>query len=247
MAACDEQLMLDYATKFLGYGSLNSPLWLIGPEAGGGGTIQEIQERISVWEKRGRRETEDLQSYHAALSLAEKCDWSRNIQPTWGALIRVVLSMHDVDTIDRAVIVEFQKSKLGKLGGQNALLDLSQLSSPSNSGWIFGECGISWLKSREEYEARMLPVRAEILRKKLSECVTKPKLVLFYGLGHRRWWELISSRQFRQSQLANFWWTRDSETLFALIPHRNGIRGGGNGALTKFLSDVGSLIRGELH
>jgi hypothetical protein len=68
----DEQLLRDFASRFLGYGSLESKLWLIGPEAGGGEEIGEVYQRASVWSERGKRETEDLHSFHAALKLPSK-------------------------------------------------------------------------------------------------------------------------------------------------------------------------------
>jgi hypothetical protein len=61
----DEPLLMDFANQFLGYVELDSPLWLIGPETGGGQTITEVFHRAAVWEKRPRKETEDLQGYHA--------------------------------------------------------------------------------------------------------------------------------------------------------------------------------------
>src|SRR5689334_2746791 len=96
----DEQLLSGFANRFLGYGTLDSETWLIGPEPGGGPTIEDVYARASVWSERGRRETEDLQSYHddlkrklCELSLPADFDWRRNIQPTWGPLIRIILSL----------------------------------------------------------------------------------------------------------------------------------------------------------
>jgi len=85
MPTCDEQLLSDYASQFLGYGSLNSCVWLIGPEAGGGRTIDDAQNRASVWAQRGRKETEDLQGYHSGLNRPLEFDWKRNIQMDLGA------------------------------------------------------------------------------------------------------------------------------------------------------------------
>jgi hypothetical protein len=89
----DEALLLRFANRFLGYGSLKSNLWLIGPEAGGGDTIDEVYKRVSIWSDRNEREIEDLQAYHADLNLPPKHDWSRIIQPTWGPLIRIILAL----------------------------------------------------------------------------------------------------------------------------------------------------------
>jgi hypothetical protein len=247
MSKIDEQLLLDFANHFLGYGALNSPLWLIGPEAGGGATIDEVYQRALAWDDRGRKEIEDLQGYHAALGLPAKSDWTKKIQPTWGSLIRVVLALKlNGKIVDTEDVLEFQKSDLGNSGGQNSVLDLSQFSSPSMSDWNLGGCGISWLETRRDYETRILRPRHDLFRKKLA--LYKPKLVLFYGLGHQRWWERIAGSesqpiQFAPSNLPQLSWVRNEIGLVAMMPHPNGVRLPGKGAHKKFFADVGAALR----
>jgi hypothetical protein len=235
----DDDELLEFANHFLGYGKLDSALWLIGPEAGGGQTTSEVYQRASVWAKRGRKETEDLQTYHADLGL----DWTRKIQATWGPLIRVILAL-DGKRAERKDVREFQKLELGALGGQNAVLDLSQLSSPSLSTWEFHKCGISSLGSRDEYEGLFLQSRCDLLRERISRY--KPSLVLFYGLSHLRWWEHISGSQFEKSQLPQLSWARGENIFFAMIPHPRGVRIPGKGAHNRFFADVGAALRENL-
>jgi hypothetical protein len=234
----DEELLLDFASHFLGYGSLNSALWLIGPEAGGGPTINEVRQRAVVWSKRGRKETEDLQDYHTDLGI----DWTRKIQPAWGMLIRVILALNE-KRAETGDVREFQKLELGRAGGQNSVLDLGQLSSPSTSEWRLHESGIRWLATRNECEARLLPPRCDLIRVRLARY--KPRLVLFYGLSHRRWWERISARQFVPSKLHLLSWVRGEKSLFAMMPHPN-VRLPGKGARKRFFADVGATLREEL-
>jgi len=238
----DNEQLLDFANHFLGYGSLNSALWLIGPESGGGQTMNDVRQRALVWSKRGRKEIEDLHSYHADLELPTKFDWTRNIQPTWGPLIRVILAL-DGKKADREDVREFQRHELGRAEGQNSVLDLSQLSSPSTSEWELHECGISWLTTREEYEGRLLRPRCELLRERVARY--KPILVLFYGLGHQCWWEQISANQFAPSKLPQLSWVRGENSLFAMIPHPN-VRLPGKGARNRFFADVGAALRERL-
>ena len=127
-------------------------------EAGGGQTISEVRQRALVWSKRGRKETEDLHGYHADLGLPAKFDSTRNIQATWGPLIRVILAF-DGNRADTEDVREFQKHKFGRADGQNSVLDLSQLSSPSMSDWKIRDCGVGWLTTREEFETRLLRPR----------------------------------------------------------------------------------------
>lgn len=241
-----DALLLDFANNFLGYGVLNSPLWLIGPEAGGGATIAEVSQRALVWHDRGCMQIEDLQSYHAALGLSANSDWRRNIQPTWGPLIRVILALKLNGEIANArEVLEFQRTELGSFGGHNAVLDLSQFSSPSMSDWKPGGLGISWLETRQEYETRILAARRDLLRRVLARY--KPKLVLFYGLGHKRWWERIAGSetkpiQFASSELPQLSLVRNDFCLFAMMPHPNGVRLPGKGAHKKFFADVGGAL-----
>src|SRR5208282_3191475 len=130
MAAYDEQLLLNFGNRFLGFGSLNSPVWLIGPEPGGGEDVNEVYLRASLWSKRGMKETEELHGYHAGLGI----DWTGKIQPTWGALIKVLLSFRN-RAADKAAVLDFQKNELGKSDGENCVLELCPLSSPSESVW----------------------------------------------------------------------------------------------------------------
>jgi len=239
----DERLLSDFANRFLGYGSLKSNIWLIGPEAGGGQTIGEVYQRASAWAERGKKETEDLHSYHADLQLPPKYDWTRKIQPTWGPLIRVILAL-DGKRAETEDVRDFQKRELGCTGGQNCVLDLSPLLSPSGSDWKLAEFGFSWLRTREECEARLVPPRCDLLRKRLARY--KPSLVLFYGLPQQRWWELISARRFVRSKLGRLSLARGENTMFAMIPHPNGVRLPGQGTVKRFFAHVGMTLRKEL-
>jgi len=247
MPTCDEQLLFDYASQFLGYGSLNSCVWLIGPEAGGGRTIDDAQNRASVWAQRGRKETEDLQGYHSGLNRPLEFDWKRNIQKTWGALIRVILALQDGQIAKTDDVREFQRKELGRSDGNNCVLDLSQLSSPSMSEWKFEECGISWLRTREEYEARLLPQRCDLFKCRLAHY--KPRLALFYGdaLRHQGRWERIANNRFAPSELPRLSWVQGEHTLFAMMPHPRNVRVSGQGAHKRFFADVGMALRERLH
>ncbi len=216
MPKYDERLLSDFANRFLGYGSLKSNIWLIGPEQGGVGTIDDLYWRASLWSKRGEKETEDLHSYHAdlkavAIANAEvsegashaatlklsKFDWTRNIQPTWGPLIRVILALNG-EKAETQDVKDFQKRELGGVDGENCVLDLNALSSPRQSEWKqIGESGLRWLRTREQCEEHLAPLRCDLLRKRLARY--KPCLVLFYGLSHKHWWERSSLQRIRVS------------------------------------------------
>jgi len=237
----DEQLLMDYANNFLGYGELDSPLWLVGPEAGGGQTIAEVYKRATVWADRGRQETEDLQDYHKAIGI----DWSSNIQSTWGPLIRIALAARGNLAVNTKDVKEFQKNELGKLGGRNAVLDLSQLSSPSASHWDMSEFEFSWLSTREDYEANVLAARCQ----KFHELIAHyhPRLVIFYGSGHLPYWERIAKSQFRLSSVPRLYCAVGEKSLFALVPHPLAVRNPGRGSNNRYFADVGAALRKGLN
>jgi len=245
MPEVDEALLNDYASHFLGYGEMESSrVWLIGPEAGGDSSVEELRKRLAAWDELERKTTVDLQKYHARLDLPAKHDWSKNIQPTWGPLIRVILANEGRSNVSKEEVREFQIKELGRSGGTNAILDLSQLSSPSMDIWNAHESGISWLRSRAIYEERILKPRADLLRKKVESC--RPKLVIFYGLTHQRWWTHIAKQPFSRSALEKLFLAYDGETQFALMTHPNDRGFRGKGSRNKFFTEVGEILRSQL-
>jgi hypothetical protein len=255
----DEQLLSDFATRFLGYGTLDSKTWLIGPEPGGGPTIEDVYARALVWSERGRAETEDLHSYHddlkcklRELSLSANFDWRRNIQPTWGPLIRIILSLdHSRTELDTAGVREFQANELGRANGRNCVIDLMPFSSPSQTEWRLAHFGFTWLSSRREYKARLVSSRCDLVRAKLVRY--RPHLVLFYGdrLEQQEWWSTISQQQFvRSKRVDRLLLAHDARTIFGIIPHPVNINtrlpDSGPGAVKRFLAQVAAALREEL-
>ena len=222
--------------------------------------------RASLWSKRGGKETEDLHGYHDALKAvaiakAEASDGASRaaalklsqfdskgkIQPTWGPLIRVILALHG-KSAERQGVKDFQRCELGREDGENCVLDLSALSSPSKSARILDGFGYSWLR-KEEKEASLIWPRCDSLRVKLTR--HKPSLVLFYGLDEKRYWERISAQQFSPSKkLGQLWLAGGESTLFAMMPHpvnlNTRLPEKGPGAVKTFLAAVGSVLREEL-
>jgi hypothetical protein len=255
----DELLLLDFATRFLGYGSLAAPIWFVGPEAGGGASIDEVHNRAIVWDRRGRRETEDLQGYHKALKLPPRFDWEKNEQKTWAALIRVIFAIENKVPGSKDVL-RFQVEAFGKAEGRYCVLDVSQISYPSEKDWALGPTGISWLQTKDAYKARLVESRCTLLRLRMNSF--KPRLAVFYGnskeagalwrniVGMENVWKrllLPTSYQVLwtrgEPQLS---WTRNKHTLFIMMPHPNGIRPSGQGACNQFYTGLGQAIRTHL-
>ncbi len=217
---------------------MKSDLWFVGPEQGGGQDADEVYGRAVLWHERGQRETEDLPQYHEGLRKFG-VDWTYKIQPTWGCLIKIVLS-YNGEAADTESVREFQRTRLGRCGGENCLLELSPLASPSESMWKLDELGFS----RAEYESNWIPVRIETLRRRIT--AHEPRVVLFYG---SRQWDQIAGTSFGASRLNGLRIGRSQSTLFAAMPHApQGLRSlklQGRGATNSFLEQVGKVLREE--
>jgi hypothetical protein len=253
----DEALFLDFATSFLGYGSLNAPIWLVGPEAGGGASIVEVHNRIIAWDARGRKGTEDLQEYHRALKLPPKCDWAKNKQKTWAALIRIIFAIGGMEP-GRNDVLRFQVEAFGKAEGHYCVADVSQISCPSEKDWKLGPTGIGWLETKKAYKARIVERRCALFKALLNSCKA-PSLVIFCGgnedLWHRiagaeKTWErlpLPGSCQVQWSRKqAEILWRRNENTLFIIMPHPNGIRPSGQGSVPSVLRRAGAGYSGQI-
>jgi hypothetical protein len=255
----DELLLLDFATRFLGYGSLTAPIWVVGPEAGGGASIDEVHNRAIVWITRGRREIEDLQGYHKALKLPPKCDWEKNEQKTWAALIRIIFAIENKVPGPKDVL-RFQIEAFGKADGDYCALDVSQISCPNEKDWQLGPTGISWLQTKKTYKALIFGSRCKLLRSRMSS--SKPRLAVFYGISEEAkalWRNIVEvenvwKRLLLPASCQILWprgepqlsWTRNEHTLFIMMPHPNGIRPSGQGACNQFYAGLGQKIRTHL-
>jgi hypothetical protein len=132
----------EFIENFYGYGNYDGDYWFIGKEEGGGNTLNEIQERLSLWERRGKRELEDIADYHIALGDKRYFTHPFAIQSTWNKLIRMVLAVQqEPQTTD--MVRTYQREKLGRLDGDTCLLELLPLPSRSTGEWIYGNSSTS--------------------------------------------------------------------------------------------------------
>ena len=215
--------LASYLKKTFGYGSFNGQYWFVGIEQRLRGNRRQVQakfkERLKVWDKRGRKELEDLRSYHEAIQ-ENICDIKSN---TWRSLIRLMIHLEKREPT-KENILEFQRSRLGarsKNGdGDHCLVDLLPL--PCNSGneqdWPYRK----HFQKRRHYINKHAQERAELLRTRLKESTVRPRLVLFYSknksfLPH---WETIVGGKFSGSLSSKKPLIKKSgNTLFVVIAH----------------------------
>jgi hypothetical protein len=149
----------------------NVTYWFIGMEEGGGDTFENVNKRLSEWNKRGRQELEDVAEFHMAIGLGELFNESPKLQPTWNKLIRMLLSTKGQQDIQMEQVQEYQRTLLGKApDGENCLIELLPLPSPSISDWIYTRhSGLAQLADRRTYKKHYIDIRAKHIQERINQ------------------------------------------------------------------------------
>jgi hypothetical protein len=218
-------LLQQYIDRFFGYGSFETPIWLIGIEEGGGGSKQNIEDRIQSWQMSNSDELLDNYEHHKRLKATkyfEKQDGQNiKIQPTWNKLIRLLLAFNE-ETISKDVVRAFQQHRLGRKNSDHCLLEIFPLASPSNNEWKYAE----WfhenelLQSREKYQGEVGSQRLETLKHKISQY--KPQVVVCYSTKMKKYWDVLidhaATESFSMGIYAAHFVVKEG-TLYVLCPH----------------------------
>ena len=185
-----ENLLLNYAENFAGYGNLRAPVWFVGIEESGGRSFEEIKTRLNLWDSHGKPSCDDLLNVYRRLGNQTS---SRVLQPTWRQLIR--LHLHFASgrrALSEEDILKCQQKALGTRSGQTCLLELFPLPCPNHGVWNYGNWfKADWLQSRAAYKSRIEILRSSLLRRLISE--HRPRVVLFYFSSYRQTRERIGS------------------------------------------------------
>jgi len=134
----------DYMRGFFGYGNPEGRWWFVGPEEGGGRTVDEVCARVQAWHDAGENVL-DLCAYcdHVGHGLQQ---WFREnprppIQRTWAALIRTVFSaegrLHEGLIQQREQIRSYQRVQLGRADGCTYLSEILPLPSRGTGHWNY--------------------------------------------------------------------------------------------------------------
>lgn len=210
----NDELLQAFITEFFGYGELSAPVWFIGMEEGGGNSLQEIQERLDAWNRRGRQKVQDLARFHIEFGDDSRFVENAPIQPTWRKIIRAILASTGVEPTD-ANIRDFQINKLGRKGGNIALLELLPLPKRSRTTFRYNEwSNLRELQAPELYEEVVLPKRIASLKKLIT--TYQPKAVIFYGKNFRRHFELIAGVTFPGT---NYSIVANTNRLYMMLAH----------------------------
>lgn len=216
----DDELLTDFASGFFGYGNLSAPIWFIGMEEGGGNTAAEVAARLDAWVAHDRAPVVDVVSYSTSAGLDEHAHWFTGqrppLQSTWRQLIRVQLGRLG-ESCDAESVRCYQRDNFARSGGEECLLELLPLPSPSIAHWHYSEWSrLAWLQSRDAYRAQLIPARIEKLQALMEH--HRPLSVVFYGLGYLDEWSRICRADF-DSGGEGWRETRTGETTCVAIPH----------------------------
>lgn len=187
--------------SFWGFGNYESKYWFIGMEEGGGDNIQEVSQRLSVWERSGSPELIDNFEYHKGISgygYENHFEGKIKLQPTWAKLIRTYLNIENPNKNYSADnIKQFQAKHWGRLDSNNCLLDIFPLPSPTANNWYYDKwCEMPLLRTREIYKNALQAERVDTLQRRVS--TYKPKVVMFYAFGNEylKMWERVAGINF---------------------------------------------------
>lgn len=181
---------------FYGYGSWKAKVWFIAHEDGGGDLPEEVAEKL------------DYFSAHFTAAEATLCDlremyrhsslWREGPKGTqfknfhdyrfgpkavlsgvWKNLITFAHTCQGHEPPDD--ILQYQRNKFARTN--EALIKLYPLPSPNNHAWYYSWLDFPqfpFLKSREQYQAHVLPARLQSIVRNIN--LYKPRLVLMYGM-----------------------------------------------------------------
>ena len=177
----EDTLVTSFMTGFYGYGSHMADYWFVGMEEGGAGSAHEIVTHLEHWDRRGRKELEDLRDFQVTKGNDQYFIDTPKLQSTWAGLARIALAAEGVEA-SVADVKAYQANSLGREHGNSCLLELLPLPSPSAGHWLYSELSsLSFLSDRETYRNHVVEQRVEHIRDLIT--TYRPRAVIFYGVG----------------------------------------------------------------
>lgn len=191
---CD--LLNDYSLQFYGFGTWGAKLWFVGMEEGGGNTRAEVEARLHAWDKLGRKELENAPEFYPLCGVT---GWHREkakLQTTWKQLVRILLLMNGTPDTTTAIL-DYQRTSLGRTGGETCITELFPLPCPNSRTWLYSQWStLPWLGTRVSYQKHLAVKRSAAIHRRIAE--HKPAIVVFYGSTFLPFWSSIAGATWRQ-------------------------------------------------
>jgi len=244
MALLNKKLLTEFSETFLGYGNIKAPVWFIGMEPGAPDSEELVKKFFDVWVKRGSPAIDDVRESHLQL---DKSHYSElflgkiKYQKTWGGLIKVLFALKGKKDFSVENVKKYQSEKLGRKSSDHCLIELLPLPSPNNTAGKWEKFYSNFINTREEYEAKYLPVRVLKIKRLIKSY--KPKLIIFYGFKYQSNFEQISGVGFKQTRIAKgkkLFYKEADNILYMLIPQPS------QGVTNEYLSKVGEIAKQKL-
>lgn len=210
-----KELIENRIENFWGYGNLNSKIWFIAMEEGTNGNLKELNQRFIKTKNKSvldcKNDMLDVPEHIRFYSGAKP-----PLQSTMSKLIRVLLNILNPLNIDTEDVRRFQRDEFGRLNSNHCSLEFMPLPVPKSDMWIYNCTDIDYLKDRESYHKRIMPLRIKLFNNLIIKY--KPKIVIFYSLKYFDKWQSISNTKFA-SIGDRIWSGKSTTTNFYIIPH----------------------------
>lgn len=183
-----EAMLIEYSNQFKTQGNRDGEFWFLGIEEGGGGSIAEVDSMLDEWDSNGRSEESVLRdpdnpSLNNQWFGTEKNTGRVNIQKTWGAQIRVLLSMKGLPCGTEDVR-HYQMNAFGLAKGETCLMELLPLPNPGIDKWIYSSLTKDpRFSSREAFVDHVLKTRISRFIELVSRHQPTAVIGVCYGLG----------------------------------------------------------------
>lgn len=231
-----EDLIINRIKNFWGYGSLESPIWIVGMEEGFRVTSDIASDR-KMLERQFLLPTvngmfdirrpidpgfSDLTNLFPFLPSA-----GPRPQSTWKFPIMLYLFLRNGKYPSEDEILKFQRFVLAD-GKENemATLELSPLPSPKIDCWLFAD--VPGFETRKSYERIYQKQRSKGLRDLVQKYSSTLKLVIFYSANKKThlpvWAEAIGKMSSELTEITHqMYFEKTNKTSFCIIPqnHRN--------------------------
>ena len=207
--------------NFWGYGSLESPVWLVGMEEG-------FRSTSDIGVDRKMLERQFLLPMANGMFDASRpvdsdiCDLTNlspflpnaTTQATWKFPIALLLFLKNGRIPYKEEILDFQRFILAD-GKKNeaATIELMPLPSPRTSDWLYGD--IAGFETREFYLNTYRGPRSKGLRDLVQKY--SPKLVIFYSVGYLSDWAEVIGKM-PEEITHQMYFAKTEKTAFCVIP-----------------------------
>lgn len=137
-----EKKLIEYSEQFKTQGNRDGKYWFLGIEEGGGSSVDEVDAMLAKWERNDKSDDTALRDTQKKSKPSKWFDANRRggapIQKTWGAQIRVLLSMQGLPSSTEDVR-QYQMDHFGLADGDTCLMELLPLPNPGLQDWIYND------------------------------------------------------------------------------------------------------------